>query len=112
MTTLPEPTITYEMRRPLVELRIAIRHAFREVRDAWAFIRAAYRQREATDAELTMYGLALFDGEVGGDTVQAQEFQWYARSRGYGVKQCEMLGRIDTAHVVKRGPHFHKAVRA
>jgi hypothetical protein len=116
MTMLPEPEITFEIRRPLADLRIAFRHGWREVRETWDLIRAAYRNRQASQAESEMWARAALDGsaEVGGETVQMEVFLWKAPVWSIsetGKRTRRREPRAGAALVQKRHPWFYE-VRA
>jgi hypothetical protein len=112
MTMRPSPEITFEIRRPLVELRIAIRHMLRDVRETWAFIRAAYRQHDVSAEERTLFVTALRDGRLGGETVETENFIGVIQTFDPETYITLIVERPGTANVQKRGPHYHNAVQA
>jgi hypothetical protein len=68
MTMRPSPEITFEIRRPLVEMRIAIRHALRDVREGIAFVVNVYRWKAPPKK---MADLSAFDRIMASNINQA-----------------------------------------
>ena len=108
----PQPDLEFEAPTPWP---VRISHAVRDLREGFAFVRAAYRKHRPSSVEITMLTEALNDGFRGGHTVEDASFTWEApvylpAAKGKSRKTKEP--HHYTAFVQKRGPHFYDTRQA
>ena len=111
-TFRPAPDIEYVMPTPWP---VRISHAVRDLREAIAFIRAAYRKHRPSEADLKAFTEALNDGFRGGYVVEDASYTCNAPiylPAALGKSRKAYEPHHYTAFVQKRGPHFYDTRQA